>query len=291
MKTIGKNIKKLRKKNGLSQEKFAEKINAVRQSVSKWERGESSPTLENIEIICREFNVTPEDLMGKNDTKFERLIDRIDKKKLESVFTIIITTILILFISITMIKFFIMKYLINEISNYCNNDNYYFETSTYENNILTENKKIWYLNGVYKITECKYSDTGELYTQTNKYIDTINKKFLSLNNLNNETINNNNENIFINYKKGYIETLIPQELIDNQSSKEIFLKSMKHKIYNKGDSWNISKGKTNIIIENKEDLTIIEQDNNNKYNFKQKNYLIKQNTVTEDDIKKESPTS
>ncbi len=38
---INENIKKYRKKKGISQEEMAVKLNVVRQTVSKWENGES----------------------------------------------------------------------------------------------------------------------------------------------------------------------------------------------------------------------------------------------------------
>lgn len=38
---LGENIKNLRKAKGLSQEELAVKLNVVRQTVSKWEKGVS----------------------------------------------------------------------------------------------------------------------------------------------------------------------------------------------------------------------------------------------------------
>lgn len=38
---FGDNLKKVRKEKGLSQEALAEKINVVRQTISKWEKGVS----------------------------------------------------------------------------------------------------------------------------------------------------------------------------------------------------------------------------------------------------------
>ena len=38
---LNENIKRLRKAKGLSQEELAVKLNVVRQTVSKWERGGS----------------------------------------------------------------------------------------------------------------------------------------------------------------------------------------------------------------------------------------------------------
>ena len=40
---IGMNLKYFRKKEGLSQEELAEKIEVSRQSVAKWESGETTP--------------------------------------------------------------------------------------------------------------------------------------------------------------------------------------------------------------------------------------------------------
>ncbi len=44
-------IQYLRKAKGLSQEEFADKIGVSRQSVSKWESGQSFPDLEKIIIM------------------------------------------------------------------------------------------------------------------------------------------------------------------------------------------------------------------------------------------------
>lgn len=38
---FGDNLKKARKEKGLSQEALAEKLNVVRQTISKWEKGVS----------------------------------------------------------------------------------------------------------------------------------------------------------------------------------------------------------------------------------------------------------
>ena len=38
---FGDNLKKVRKEKGLSQEALAEKLNVVRQTISKWEKGVS----------------------------------------------------------------------------------------------------------------------------------------------------------------------------------------------------------------------------------------------------------
>ena len=42
---FSKNLQELRKKNNLSQEELAEKINVARQTISKWELVETVPNL------------------------------------------------------------------------------------------------------------------------------------------------------------------------------------------------------------------------------------------------------
>ena len=43
---VSEKILQLRKANGFTQEELAEKLNVSRQSVSKWEAGQSVPELE-----------------------------------------------------------------------------------------------------------------------------------------------------------------------------------------------------------------------------------------------------
>lgn len=43
---LSENIKTIRKSKGLSQEELAVKVNVVRQTVSKWEKGLSVPDSE-----------------------------------------------------------------------------------------------------------------------------------------------------------------------------------------------------------------------------------------------------
>ena len=56
--TIGEKICKLRKQKGLSQEDVASMIHVSRQAVSKWERNESLPDLENVKMLCSMFGVS-----------------------------------------------------------------------------------------------------------------------------------------------------------------------------------------------------------------------------------------
>ena len=61
---------RLRKKSGMSQEEFAEKMNVSRQAVSKWESAQSIPDLERILKIADMFGVTTDYLL-KDDIEDE----------------------------------------------------------------------------------------------------------------------------------------------------------------------------------------------------------------------------
>ena len=65
---IGKKIMNLRKKDGLSQEELAEKIGVARQTISKWELGETSPDLKQAKELSKIFNVSLDELVD-NDIK------------------------------------------------------------------------------------------------------------------------------------------------------------------------------------------------------------------------------
>ena len=55
---LAEKISEERKKNGWSQEELAEKLSVSRQSVSKWESGQSVPDLNRILEMARIFGVT-----------------------------------------------------------------------------------------------------------------------------------------------------------------------------------------------------------------------------------------
>lgn len=64
---IAKNLKYLRKAAGQSQEEVAEKLGVSRQTVAKWESGESAPDLENAMALADMFSVTLDDLVRFED--------------------------------------------------------------------------------------------------------------------------------------------------------------------------------------------------------------------------------
>lgn len=55
---------KLRKNKGFTQETFAQEIGVSRQSVYKWESGQSYPEVEKLLKVARTFGVTVDDMLN-----------------------------------------------------------------------------------------------------------------------------------------------------------------------------------------------------------------------------------
>ncbi len=76
------NLFKLRKEKGFSQEQLAEMLEVSRQSVYKWESGQSYPELEKLQQICKVFNCSLDELVNgevKHDTS-----EKVSKAKIDS---------------------------------------------------------------------------------------------------------------------------------------------------------------------------------------------------------------
>ena len=65
---LDKQIYELRKKANLSQEQLAEKVGVSRQTISKWELGETAPDIKQAQVLSQVFGVSLDELTG-NDTK------------------------------------------------------------------------------------------------------------------------------------------------------------------------------------------------------------------------------
>lgn len=63
---FGENLFNLRKSVKMSQEKLAEEVGVSRQSVSKWENGESYPEMDNMLKLCRIFHCQINELVHED---------------------------------------------------------------------------------------------------------------------------------------------------------------------------------------------------------------------------------
>ena len=64
---LGKNIKDMREKKGLTQEELGKRIGVDKSSVSRWENGDREPKLDHLNKIARVLEVPSGALLSDND--------------------------------------------------------------------------------------------------------------------------------------------------------------------------------------------------------------------------------
>lgn len=82
---LNENIKAIRKSKGLSQQELAERLNVVRQTVSKWEQGLSVPDADLLVSISEVLGVPVSTLLGENVTPPAEDELKILSEKLENI--------------------------------------------------------------------------------------------------------------------------------------------------------------------------------------------------------------
>ena len=68
---IGKNLQIFRKQMNLTQEALAERVGVARQTIVKWESGESAPDLETAGRLAEELRISLDDLVNTQDGEVE----------------------------------------------------------------------------------------------------------------------------------------------------------------------------------------------------------------------------
>lgn len=77
---LGEKIISERKKCKLSQEELAEKLGITRQTISNWELNETSPDLKQASKLCDIFNISLDELTGKENA----ILTKLDKTESNS---------------------------------------------------------------------------------------------------------------------------------------------------------------------------------------------------------------
>ncbi|MCM1162124.1 MAG: helix-turn-helix domain-containing protein [Roseburia sp.] len=79
--SLGETIKEYRKKDGLSQEQLAGKLNVSRQAITKWETDKGIPDVVNLIAISDEFGLSLDELIKGNATVKRKIIADSSAKK------------------------------------------------------------------------------------------------------------------------------------------------------------------------------------------------------------------
>ena len=103
----------LRKTAGLSQEELGYKLNVTRQTISKWELGQTSPEMDKLKEISNLFNVSVDELI--NESSPNSTINTNKKSNKKYIKFIIIGIIILILITILIIVNFLNR--INDTQN------------------------------------------------------------------------------------------------------------------------------------------------------------------------------
>ena len=103
----------LRKKKGWSQEELGNELNVSRQTVSKWEAGQTTPELEKLKKLSEIFGITVDSLIDDSDTYEEKVIEvsnknDINQNEKNSKKRVILKIVILLIISIITIYLLIV---------------------------------------------------------------------------------------------------------------------------------------------------------------------------------------
>ena len=115
----------LRKKEGLSQEELAEKVNVSRQTISKWEMSQSSPEMEKLINLSKIFDISLDELVGNDGINEKENKPQEDvKPKKKHIFLKVIIIICIIYFIICVIKLILLTRQVL-ITNSINEKNYF----------------------------------------------------------------------------------------------------------------------------------------------------------------------
>lgn len=79
---IAENLTKLRKQNNLTQKELSEKLNYSDKVISKWERGESTPNVEALQVLSNFYKVSIDNIVNGDALHKDETV-RIDTIMLE----------------------------------------------------------------------------------------------------------------------------------------------------------------------------------------------------------------
>lgn len=165
--TIGEKIVELRKKNKMSQEKLANKLEITRQTLSNYENDITHPDLNQAKKISEVFSISLDELIDNNETLSSRVAntERLAKRQMKYFkMSFILCCMIIILVSIIVIVYYIFKkdYVSNSFMGfvcYKNNHHQEFYTDEYDFpiTVLVNGKEETKTMKAYYIRTCEYS--------------------------------------------------------------------------------------------------------------------------------------
>lgn len=161
MSSFGERLYEARRKSGLSQEAFSDKLGVSRQMISKWELGTATPRTSRMKKICETLQISCDELVtGKkldlnNKSKVANSKPVAHKSSIFEMLlkgvAVIILFLIVFYLGYSCYKLVVLTNINNKVSKYENLNNYYCKIDNYGDNGIKETKNIWYKDGIYKI--------------------------------------------------------------------------------------------------------------------------------------------
>ena len=110
---FGKKMQELRKKNNLSQEELADKVGVARQTISKWEIGDTTPDINKVKIISKIFNISIDELVDNDINNV--IVEKVSNTEKLAGITIKILKVfgIMLIVFITLIFLFVIIFMVD----------------------------------------------------------------------------------------------------------------------------------------------------------------------------------
>lgn len=175
MSSFGDRLYEARRKSGLSQEAFSDKLGVSRQMISKWELGTATPRTSRMKKICETLQISCDELVTGKKLDLDNKSKVANSKPVahkSSIFemllkgvAVIILFLIVFYLGYSCYKLVVLTNISNKVSKYESLNNYYCKIDNYGDNGIKETKSIWYKDGIYKIEITTYND-GEENTST-----------------------------------------------------------------------------------------------------------------------------
>ncbi|MBQ7409890.1 MAG: helix-turn-helix transcriptional regulator [Clostridia bacterium] len=319
---LGEKILNYRKKLGLSQEELGDKVGVSRQTVSKWEIGQTIPELEKMILLAKEFETTIDELVRDeenmqdnvsvaNENKVKKFVVENFKKynKIIKIIIVILIMFMICFIGKVAYRIILLNKFEDEIlkfkSSYYTvqnlNTNYRIEISNFKTDrgisFAAENMTTYYVKNNIRVKWYIKEDAGRyapkrieyLNYDTDEYydIDMINKTYVKKSradvNLKKEWELSNQNDYIVNDMLGNIE-------IEGWKNKVKFALDFDNKISSYKNNYNINVysdtniGRSMRVGENGLFYDVNKMDENNRSNMESTAYYLDLNVVVAESL-------
>ena len=240
-------LMRLRKRNAWSQEEFAEKLNVTRQTISKWELGQTIPDTNNLSRISNILGVSVNDLLDENVDPIKDISkDNKDSDKNSRTIKILIL-IIILILALIGVGLISLNKIFNKITNQVTPKSI---TEMFEENSLLD-----------------------IFDQIFNRIDNVSQE---INNFDQESFNSNFEVLYYGKTSCQLMNRFIDEVIQSNSKNPNNMISVKYKEIETSDSKELKELK-NQFNNNKEYEIYYEYDENGFIN----KAIIEKETMTE----------